>query len=115
MDTDLTWTLPEAVILIQQIERWCPEAGCHVALTGGVLYKHGPRKDLDILFYRIRQEPIIDVQKLIDLLQTKLGMEVTSRRGWVFKARWRGKPIDMFFPEEEDMSTMFQYGADEDE
>ena len=50
-----TWDLVSAVDLCKQVESIAPDYGCHVALTGGCLYKEGPRKDLDLLFYRIRQ------------------------------------------------------------
>lgn len=40
------WTQAEAIALCRKIEDVCPAFGCHVALTGGVLYKLGERKDL---------------------------------------------------------------------
>ena len=52
---DQFWTQEEAIALCKKIESIVPLAGCHVALTGGCLYRDGHRKDLDILFYRIRQ------------------------------------------------------------
>ncbi len=45
---DDVWTQEEAIELCRIIEDICPQAGCHVALTGGCLYKDGERKDLDI-------------------------------------------------------------------
>lgn len=33
------WTQAEAVALAKKIEAVCPAFGCHVALTGGLLYK----------------------------------------------------------------------------
>ena len=51
----MNWTQQHAIELCKRIESVCPRYGCHVALTGGLLYKDGPRKDCDILFYRIRQ------------------------------------------------------------
>src|SRR3546814_15766415 len=49
----LPWTLDDAVALCRKIEKIAPEYGAHVALTGGTLYKDGPRKDVDLLFYQI--------------------------------------------------------------
>jgi hypothetical protein len=49
------WTQADAIALCRKIEEHVPDAGMHVALTGGCLYKDGTRKDADILFYRIRQ------------------------------------------------------------
>jgi hypothetical protein len=46
----MRWTLAEAVEVCRQVEAICPPFGCHVALTGGTLYKDGERKDLDLLF-----------------------------------------------------------------
>src|SRR3546814_17782576 len=75
-----------------------PEYGAHVALTGGTLYKDGPRKDVDLLFYRIRQVKEIDRPRLIRALQ-RIGIEISKRHGWVQKAFYEGKPIDLFFPD----------------
>lgn len=92
------WTQDEAISLCIEIENICPQFGCHVALTGGLLYKDGPRKDCDILFYRIRQRDTIDQNGLWDALAS-IGVERTRGFGWCHKATWRGKNIDMFFPE----------------
>jgi len=94
------WTQPEAIALCAEIEAICPKFGCHVALTGGLLYKSGPRKDCDLLFYRIRQVDKIDFEGLWQAL-TKIGLEQTSGFGWCFKGHYYGKPVDMFSPEEE--------------
>lgn len=94
------WEQWDAIRLCAEIERVCPKFGCHVALTGGLLYKDGPRKDLDILFYRIRQCPRIDMEGLWGALKP-LGLEVISGFGWCYKAHIGNKPIDCFFPEEQ--------------
>lgn len=94
----IKWTLDEAIRLIKQIELFAPDYGCHVALTGGLLYKDGPRKDLDILFYRIRQKPKIDEEKLLEALKS-LDIHIERTIGWVTKAKHNGKSIDLFFPE----------------
>lgn len=103
-----TWNLAEALELVKQIELLCPAAGCHVALTGGVLYKDGERKDLDILFYRIRQTPVIDVPHLFDILES-LGIFIREGKGWLHKATYQSRGIDIFFPEDETMSDEFLY------
>lgn len=94
------WTQKEALELCEIVEVLCPQAGCHVALTGGLLYKQGPRKDCDLLFYRIRQVERIDMDRLWALLE-KVGLRKISGRGWCYKAQWNGKAVDIFFPEEE--------------
>lgn len=101
------WTQLEAIGLCRKVEAIAPKFGCHVALTGGLLYKDGPRKDLDILFYRIRQAPKIEKEKLFMALE-KLDVIQDSGFGWCHKATWvmpdglTLKSIDIFFPEEDD-------------
>jgi len=93
------WFLDTALDLIRKIEAVCPKFGCHVALTGGVLYKDGGRKDLDLLFYRIRQEDSIDVAGLFKAL-AELGVErITRGERWCIKATIGGRKLDCFFPE----------------
>lgn len=92
------WDQSEAIELCRRIETIAPAFGCHVALTGGCLYKDGPRKDADILFYRIRQVNEIDVDGLFDAM-SRIGVEKTGGFGFVHKALFRGKGIDFFFPE----------------
>lgn len=94
------WTQAEAIELCTRIEVTCPLYGCHVALTGGLLYKTGPRKDCDLLFYRIRQVKKIDMPGLWKSLAA-LGVEKCRGFGWCYKATYQGKTIDCFFPEEE--------------
>lgn len=94
----MQWDQSEAIELCREIEVFCPAFGCHVALTGGCLYKDGLRKDADILFYRIRQVSEINIDGLFAALET-LGIEKTGGFGFVHKALYRGKGIDFFFPE----------------
>lgn len=96
----MQWDQSEAIELCRKIEAICPAFGCHVALTGGCLYKDGLRKDADILFYRIRQVGEIDIDGLFAALGN-LGVEKTGGFGFVHKALYRGKGIDFFFPESE--------------
>ena len=97
----MKWTRQESIELLTKIEQVCPSTGCHVALTGGVLYKKGPRKDLDIIFYRIRQIERIDKDKLFDLLDKKFNIVISSKHGWMCKAICKNtnRGIDIFFPE----------------
>lgn len=95
------WTLDESVSLCRAIERVAPLYGCHVALTGGTLYKNGPRKDCDILFYRIRQWETIDQEGLFEALK-RIGIMRTKGFGWVHKATYNGRDVDLFFPEHDD-------------
>ena len=95
----MSWTLQSAAALCRIVESCCPQYGCHVALTGGSLYKDGERKDCDILFYRIRQATHIDIEGLKSALSA-LGIEMGEVYGWVHKASYLGQSIDMFFPED---------------
>jgi hypothetical protein len=94
------WAHEEAVALATLVEMVCVKAGCHVALTGGLLYKSGARKDCDFLFYRIRQIEKIDMDLLWKELAT-VGVMKTGGFGWCYKAQFTGKQIDCFFPEEQ--------------
>lgn len=94
------WTTQEAIALCGLIEDRCPKFGCHVALTGGLLYKEGPRTDCDLLFYRIREVEAIDIEGLLEDLKA-IGVIKASGFGWCYKAAFDGRRIDFFFPEEE--------------
>jgi len=100
MSESLKWTRDEAISMCRLIEHICPAYACHVALTGGLLYKEGARKDCDILFYRIRQANRIDTDGLTKALDEVLGMKYVSGFGWCFKFEYKGKQVDAFFPEE---------------
>ena len=91
-------TLKDAVELCRIIEEVAPDFGAHVALTGGTLYKDSDRKDIDILFYRIRQAPVIDIKGLLKKLET-IGFVMGKQFNWVQKATFHGHAIDFFFPE----------------
>lgn len=99
------WVGKEAVDLATAVEAVCTEAGCHVALTGGSLYKGGFRKDCDLLFYRIRQVPAINLEKLWENL-AGIGLVKLSGWGWCYKGKYGDKNVDMFFPEEHAVSTI---------
>ena len=104
-----SWTLEEAVDLCKRVEAICPPFGCHVALTGGTLYKNGERKDCDLLFYRIRQTPIIEGAELWEALE-QIGLYKVKGCGWCHKAIYQPdvtdeyKRVDCFFPEAYDGS-----------
>lgn len=93
------WTQEQAISLCVQIEAICPKFGCHVAMTGGCLYKEGPRKDLDLIFYRIRQVGRIDVDGLLQALRT-LGFWKYEGGGWRYVGRIGGEGVDLLFPED---------------
>lgn len=99
----MKWTQQQAIAMCVLIEEIVPEFGCHVALTGGNLYKSGPgveRKDADIILYRIRQRKCIDMAGMWKALE-KIDFVVDSGFGWYYRAHFAGKPVDIFFPEGE--------------
>ena len=96
----MSWTQQQAIDLCKCIESVCPKYGCHVALTGGLLYKNGPRKDCDILFYRIRQRSEIDADGLFNELDGLGILKKVSGFGWCIKAICEQGNVDCFFPEE---------------
>lgn len=98
---DTSWTRDEAIALCAAIHPVTEQCGCYVALTGGLLYKDGPRKDLDLVFYRIRQVEGVDKKLLFMLLDESLGIKVVKGFGFCHKALLDGKTIDMLFPEED--------------
>jgi hypothetical protein len=108
-ETRMNWTQSQAIELCRKIEQICPDFGCHVALTGGTLYKDGMRKDVDILFYRIRQCTEINIDGLFSALST-INIEKQSGFGWVYKALYKGKNIDCFFPENNGEDYDPEYG-----
>lgn len=93
------WTRDEAEGVCYCIEKISPSFGFHVALTGGLLYKSGPRKDCDLVFYpafgaRLDREGLFEALK-------RDGIEVNAVPnvcGWVWGARFGPKRLDLFFP-----------------
>lgn len=94
------WTREEGVDVATVCEQVAKDCGAHVALTGGLLYKSGLRKDCDIVVYRIRQVANINVPEFFRRLEA-LGIQKTTDHGFVVKATWRFKNIDFLFPEHE--------------
>lgn len=90
----------DAVKICELLEAISPHFGAHVALTGGCLYKKGERKDIDILFYRIRQVSEIDQDGLFKAMSI-IGFSEPNGMGWCFKTKFNGFSIDLFFPEEQ--------------
>ena len=92
------WTQQQAIEFCTLLETIAPAYGCHVALTGGCLYKDGERKDCDVLFYRIRQIEAVDVDGLLVALAS-LGITLLGDYGWCCKLIYQGRAVDFFFPE----------------
>lgn len=95
----MAWTRAEAILLCKELEAIAPNYGFHVALTGGLLYKDGRRKDADILFYRIRQQQGVLDSLLSDIPRLIPGFVIKAKFGFVTKAEYKGKGVDILYPE----------------
>lgn len=97
------WTHAEAVAVCKQIEAFAPQYGYHVGLTGGLLYKDGERKDLDIMLYQIRGVNPSDLKpaELVRQLIIQCGWSKRADYGFVIKF-WDDKmrSIDVLWPDE---------------
>lgn len=73
--------------------------GYFPALTGGLLYKDGVRKDCDIVVYRHRQD--IKHFEMVDIgpLLRSIGFSDFKYYGFVTKAKFKGFDVDLFNPE----------------
>lgn len=97
-----------ALELCRKLEGIAPDFGAHVALTGGCLYKTGERKDVDIILYRIRQIPFIDLDGLYRKCEQLNICKITTNHGWVTKATTpEGYNIDFFNIEFDDTNSSY--------
>lgn len=94
------WTFENAKSVVQLAEIAASKVGAHVALTGGVLYKTGPRKDLDLVFYPDGTVVNFSREEVLQELKSH-DFEILLDKGRVVKAFFPGGPgkIDLFFPE----------------
>lgn len=96
------WTLEEGVALCTAIHQLPSQKfNCHPALTGGLLYKQGPRKDCDLVIYQRgdvdgKREPI-DWSGLWAAL-AGIELHMVHDFGYVKKCTYRGKSVDVFDP-----------------
>ena len=96
------WELTEALALCAAIHALPSEKfHCHPALTGGLLYKSGPRKDCDIVIYQrgdVNGERLpIDWTGLWPALEG-IGLMLVMDYGYVKKCLYKGKLVDVFDP-----------------
>lgn len=95
------WTQAEGVWLCKVIQEVSPAFHCHPALTGGLLYRDGPRKDCDIVIYQrgdtngVRHP--INWEGLWAAL-AMLGLTLDNDFGYVKKCTYDGKTVDIFDP-----------------
>jgi hypothetical protein len=102
MSNDNPWILQEAIDLCTAIHNLpAQKFNCHPALTGGLLYKTGPRKDCDIVIYQRgdvdgKREPIN--WDGLWLALGEIGVFMNRDHGYVKKCTYRGKVLDIFDP-----------------
>jgi hypothetical protein len=97
-NSNTAWTQQEAIELCKQVEPLFAKHGFHVALTGGCLYG-GTMKDCDLIVYSVRQNLEPNHYKLAVELE-KFGFEYNKQgNGWVTKVQYKGKEIDLLYPE----------------
>ena len=105
--------LEKAVDACKVIFNAISSSGFYPALTGGSLYRDGPRKDVDIVIFRNRQN--VDSFEISDIEQhlAEVGFSEFSHFGFVTKCKYKDLKIDLFNPETSiDFSD--EYGVDND-
>jgi len=98
-------TKDQGVQLCRELREALLPYGIFPALTGGLLYKDGPRKDIDIVLFRHRQ--MLESFEVIDLITplSSVGVRITGVYGFVTKATWKGITVDLFNPETNNTSS----------
>lgn len=92
-----TWVVEEALAIAPIIEAAALSIKCHSALTGGLLYKSGERKDADFLIYRhssLDMVEEIDLEQFFAYLEACPGFKRANGMDRCHKATYNGKPID---------------------
>ena len=92
-------TTQDGVELCKLIYTELSTFGFYPALTGGLLYKNGKRKDIDIVLYRNRQDLSSFTADYFEYKLSQIGIEVLASYGFVTKAKWKGFSVDIFNPE----------------
>ena len=87
----------KAVELCKMLYKELGPLGLFPALTGGCVYKEGPRKDIDIVLYCHREKPLTTLP--ISHLAGLDGLTISGYYGFVTKAYYKGESVDIMFPE----------------
>jgi len=105
-------TLGKALVLAKAVNHLVEPHGYFVALTGGLLYKEGPRKDIDLLLYKKRDAAVTDIQQVMGLVEVRLGLTCIDKYEldrFCFRFTTKtGVRVDILFPETE--NTVASYG-----
>lgn len=110
----MIWSQQDTIALCTALEPVAATLRCHVALTGGLLYKDGPRKDCDVVVYfeghKKAIEPsetfatetfatCVDRAALLNAFWNSCGLQPMNQYSRVVKCLYQGKPVDLIFPE----------------
>ena len=87
-------------------------SGYYPALTGGLLYKEGNRKDIDIVIFRHRQNVEKFEMQDIERFLIRAGLSEFKYYGFVTKAKWNGFTVDLFNPETSITELEHLYGEE---
>lgn len=91
--------LEDGIAICRELYAELADKGFFPALTGGLLYKNGDRKDCDIVIYRHRQ--LVQHFETIELepYLRNIGFSDFKYYGFVTKVKFKGFDIDIFNPE----------------
>jgi hypothetical protein len=95
------WTQAQGLALVKAMYAFLQDDACpyYPALTGGLAYKDGPRKDCDIVIYHNRQHALRRKADVIADLKHMPGLKLVRDHGFVTKWTYGGKGVDIMFPE----------------
>jgi len=111
-DTPKMATQQDGIRLCESLYSKLSPAGYYPALTGGLLYKEGARKDIDVVIFRNRQDVTDFEMKDIECFLVEIGMSDFKYYGFVTKAIWNGFTVDLFNPETQIESLENMYGSE---
>ena len=87
----------DGIVLCQRLNQFLNKK-YFVALTGGLIFQQGERKDIDIIIYRNRATmPFETIQLGVTL--TAFGFTNLRYYGFVTKCEWEGHSVDILHPE----------------
>lgn len=87
----------DGIVLCQRFNKFLNKQ-YFVALTGGLLFQQGLRKDIDIIIYRNRKTAPFETIQLGRKL-VEFGFTNIRFYGFVTKCEWEGHDVDILHPE----------------
>lgn len=97
-------TLQEALKIAPKLEAIAAANGCHIGLTGGLLYKSTERKDADFVVYKHNDDETVGKQIARNDFENALRRTPEVRFIGFFprvtKIMWEDLPIDLIYAEQ---------------